>query len=151
MIQDVDISTIATDRHTRHTGVASLMKTDYPHIDHQYDAISVTKKLGKKPKAKHCGQLFPFIQSNSKHLWWSVQTCNGDVELLVEKWKSIVHHVSNVHEWNNDPNALLPKCVHPTVSPEDELSKKWPRSGSVAHNALRKVVLQNTLSRDIKN
>ena len=34
MVQHVNISTIATDRHT---GVASLMKTDYPHIDHQYD------------------------------------------------------------------------------------------------------------------
>ena len=32
MVQHVDISTIATDRHT---GIASLMRTDYPHINHQ--------------------------------------------------------------------------------------------------------------------
>ena len=34
MVEHVDISTIATDRHT---GVASLMKTNYPHTEHQYD------------------------------------------------------------------------------------------------------------------
>ena len=60
MVQHVDISTIATDRHT---GVASLMRTDNPYIDHQYDvwhlAKSVTKKLRKKAKTKHCGQLLP--------------------------------------------------------------------------------------------
>ena len=62
MEQDVDISTRATDRHT---GFASLMKTDYPHIQHQCDvwhlAKSVTKKLGMKAKTKHCGQLLPWI------------------------------------------------------------------------------------------
>ena len=33
MAQDVDISSIAAHRHT---GVASLMKADYLHIQHQY-------------------------------------------------------------------------------------------------------------------
>jgi len=92
------MATIDTDSHT---GIVSLRKTDYPHIDHQYDvwhlAKIVTKKLGKKGKTKHCGQLFPWIQSISNHLWWFVQTCCGDAELFIEKWKSIVYHVSNVH------------------------------------------------------
>ena len=151
LTQGVTITSIATDRHT---GVASLMKKEYSFIDHQYDvwhmAKSVTKKLTKKAKAKHCGQLYPWIQSISNHLWWAAQTCKSDAQLLVEKWKSIVYHISNVHEWDNDPNALFPKCVHPTLSSEEEWSKKWLRSGSVAHNALRKVVLQDTLLRDMK-
>jgi len=93
-------------------------------------AKSVIKKLGKKVKTKHCGQL---LQSISNQLWWwSVQTYNGDVELLVDKWKSIVHHISNVHEWDSDPNALFPKCMHPTLSSEEEHSKRWLRPGSVA-------------------
>jgi len=146
MVQHVNISTIATDRHT---GVASLMRTEFPHIQHQYDvwhlAKSVTKKLGKKAKTKHCGQLLPWIQSISNRLWWSVETCNGDAELLVDEWKSIVHHISNVHGWDSDPSALFRKCVHPTLSSEEQRSKKWLRPGSVAHNALRKVLLQDTL------
>ena len=51
-----------------------------------------------------------------------------------------------VHEWDNDPKALFPKCVHPTLSSEEERSKKWLRSGSVAHNAQHKV--QDTLLQD---
>ena len=56
-------------------------------------AKSVPKKLTKKAKAKYCGQLYPWIQSISNHLWWAAQTCDGDAQLLVEKWKSIVHHI----------------------------------------------------------
>ena len=130
------------------------MKKEYSFTEHQYDvwhmAKSVTKKLTKKAKAKYCGQLYPWIQSFSNHLWWAAQTCDGDAQLLVEKWKSIVHHISNVHEWDNDSEALFPKCVHPTLFSEEERSKKWLRSGGTAHNALCKVVLQNTLLRDMK-
>ena len=151
LTQGVAINSIATDRHT---GVASLMKKEYSFVDHQYDvwhmAKGVTKKLAKKAKTKHCGQIYPWIQSISNHLWWAAQTCNNDAQLLVEKWKSIVYHISNVHEWDSDPKALFPKCVHQTLSSEEERSRKWLRSGSVAHSALRKVVLQDTLLRDMK-
>ena len=40
--------------------------------------------------------------------------------------------------------------MNQTLSSEEERSKKWLRSGSVAHNALRKVALQDTLLRDMK-
>ena len=40
--------------------------------------------------------------------------------------------------------------MHQTLSSEEERSRKWLRSGSVAHSALRKVVLQDTLLRDMK-
>ena len=76
-------------------------------------------------KNKHCGQLYPWTQSISNHLWWATETCDGDVQLLVEKWKSIIHHISNVHEWDDDPNALFPKC---TLSSKEEQEKIWPRS-----------------------
>ena len=80
-----------------------------------------------------------------KPLWWAAQTCKSDAQFLLEKWKSIVHHISNVHEWENDPKALFPKCVHPTLSSEEEPSKKWLRPGSVAHKALCKIELQDAL------
>ena len=46
--------------------------------------------------------------------------------------------------------SVCPKCVHPTLSPKEQCSKKWLKSGSAAHNALREVVLQDTLLQDIK-
>ena len=66
-------------------------------------------------------------------------------------WKTIVHYLSNAHEWENDPKALFPKYVHQILSPEEQRSKKWLKSESVAHNALKKIVLQDTLLQDIKN
>ena len=68
----------------------------------------------------------------------------------MEKRKSVLYHISNVHEWDSDFNSLFPKCVHPTLPPEEQHSKKWLKSGSVAHNALRLLVLQDRLLRDIK-
>ena len=73
---------------------------------------------------KHCGQLYPWIQSLSNHLWWVTQTCNSDAQLLVEQSKSIVHHISNVYEWDNDPAALFPKYVHPCSGISDVKSQK---------------------------
>ena len=40
--------------------------------------------------------------------------------------------------------------MHQTLPPEEQHYKKWLRLGSAAHNALRKVVLQDTLLRDMK-
>ena len=40
--------------------------------------------------------------------------------------------------------------MHQTLPSEEERSTKWLRSSSVAHNALRKVVLQDTLLRNMK-
>ena len=40
--------------------------------------------------------------------------------------------------------------MHQILSSEEEQSRKWLRSGSVAHNALRKVVPQDTLLWDMK-
>ena len=94
------------------------MKNDYSFIEHQYNvwhlAKRVVKKLMQKGKQKHCEQL-PWMQSISNHLWWSVQTCNGDVQLLIDKWVSIVHHINNVHEWVGDikiVNSLNLCIVH---------------------------------------
>ena len=98
------------------------------------------KKLTKKVKDKHCCQLFPWIQSISNLLWWSAQSCKSDAQVIVEKWKSIVQHISNVHEWGNSPKALFPKYVHQTLSPEEQRSKKWLKSGSIVHIALKKIV-----------
>ena len=130
------------------------MKTDYPYITHQYDvwhmAKSVVKQLTQKGKLKHCERLLPWIQSISNHLWWAAQTCNGDAQLLTEKWTSIIYHISNVHEWDGGEGSVFNKCVHPTLPPEEQRSKKWLRSGSLVHTTLKNIVYNKTLLRDIK-
>ena len=112
--------------------------------------IRMSKSVTKKANSKHYEQLYPWIQSISNHSRWAAQTCNSDAILLVDKWKSIVHHISHTHEWGSNPKALFPKCVYPALPPEEQCSKKWLRLGSAAHSTLCKVVLQDTLLEDMK-
>ena len=113
-------------------------------------AKSVVKQLTKKSKLKHCERLLPWIQSISNHLWWAAQTCNGDAQLLTEKWTSIVYHISNVHEWDGGEGSVFNKCVDPTLPPEEQHSKKWLRSGSLVHRTPKYIVYNKTLLQDIK-
>ena len=104
--QDVSVNTIATDRHR---GMGAVMKTNYPYITCQYDVWHMAesvKQLIQKGKLKHCEWLLPWIQSISNHIWWAVQICNGDAQLLTEKWTSIIYHISNVHEWDGGEEVV---------------------------------------------
>ena len=76
-----------------------------------------------------------------------MQGCNGDAQPLTEKWTSIVYHISNVHEWDG---SVFNKCMHPSLPPEEQRSKKWLRSGSLVHTTLKNIVYNKTLLQDIK-
>ena len=121
------------------------MKTEYPYVYLHgvwHIAKGVVKQLTQKDKLKHCELLLPWVQSISNHLWWAVQECNGDAQLLTEKWTSIVYHISNVHEWDG---SVFNKCMHPSLPPEEQRSKKWLRSGSLVHTTLKNIVYNKTL------
>ena len=75
-----------------------------------------TKKLCKKAKKKGNEELSKWIQAVSHHLWWSAQTCNGDPELLQEKWLSILQHVVNKHKWRKATGKMFHKCAHGKLS-----------------------------------
>ena len=83
---EIPVRCLTTDRHVT---ITAKMKSEYPHIKHQYDvwhlSKSITKKLTKLAKRKCNEELTPWIQSISNHLWWSASTCNGDPKLLKEK------------------------------------------------------------------
>ena len=142
------IKVVATDRHV---GIRADMKRNFPEIDHQFDvwhlAKSITKKLTEKSKKKDCGELSPWIKSVSNHLWWCAETCEGNKELLREKWISIVHHTANIHSW--DSADIYHECPHPPI-PRDEARKKRWQPGSAAHDALREVVFDKNLLKDIQ-
>ena len=95
---NIPIRCLATDRHIT---VTARMRSDCPKIKHQYDVWHlskwVTKKLFKKAKMKTCAELMPWVQAVSNHLWWSASTCDGDPEMLREKWVSILRHTVNKH------------------------------------------------------
>ena len=142
------IHIVATDRHVQ---IRSAMTKLYSGVNHQFDvwhlAKNVKKKLTQKAKMKGCEELAPWIKSISNHLWWCAAQCGGDKGWLEECWKSVVHHISNVHEFDGEK---LTQCPHEPLDPEVAKRKKWLSRGSKAHNALKEVVLDKRLIKDIR-
>ena len=144
--KEAKVKVVATDHHL------SIESDIYPEVDHQFDvwhlAKSVTKKLTEKAKKKDCGDLFPWIKSVSIHLWCHADTCNGDKELLREKCISIVHRTANIHHW--DSAHYYHECSHPPIPGNVTRAKRWLRPGSPAHEALKEVVFDKNVLKDIQ-
>ena len=57
------------------------------------------------------------------HLYWcATSTKQGFEELILAKWKSFMHHVTDKHE--NDPDPLFKKCLHGDIE-----RRKWIYNG----------------------
>ncbi|KAJ8048407.1 hypothetical protein HOLleu_00712 [Holothuria leucospilota] len=63
-------------------------------------------------------------------------------------WTSVVHHVCDIHTWNS--GNLFHSCKHENLSQEARNQKMWLKPGSKAHEALKNVVFNKTLRRDLK-
>jgi len=147
--EDVTIRRIATDRHT---SISSAMNKEHKEIKHQFDVWHlskwVVKQLTKKAKVKGCEILFPWIRSVSNHLWWCSATRDGNADVLREKWKSILHHVTNKHKWSGYNH--FHECCHPRLTTAAARKKKWLKPDTPAYIALEEVVLNKKLLKDIE-
>lgn len=54
--------------------------------------------------------------------------------------RGILHHVTNKHEWISGDGASTAACEHGELVSE-EREKPWIQSGSPAHTALSKIIL----------
>lgn len=147
--ENIPIRCLTTDRHTT---ITAKMKTEYPEIVRQcyvrHLSKSIVKKLTKKAKKKFNQELSLWIKSTSNHLWWSVATCNGDANLLREKWISIVYHAANRHRWAGCKK--FKKCAHHPVSRKEKKSVQWLKPGSPVHVALEEVVTNSKILKDLE-
>ena len=122
---EIEVDVISTDRHPQ---IKKEMRVNHGEIDHQFDpwhlAKSVSKKLAAASKKFGCTDLAPWIPSIVNQLWWSVESCNKDPDILCEKWMSIIHHVTNRHEWLGKRH--FHKCEHDR---DCQMRNKGKRSG----------------------
>ena len=102
------------------------------HIDPWHAIKNVTKKLYASSKKKGCEKLSQWVPSITNRFWWSIETCEGDADILKEKWLSITSHVVNSHEFPN--NKVLR-----SVSMGSLMAVPGARSG--LHPALHHTVL----------
>ena len=117
-----NIETFATDRHVQ---IETMMRSDFPDVNHQYDIFHVGKSLKKKiiekGKKMNSEQLILWAKAISNHLWWCCTTSGGNIKLLKEKWVSILHHITGVHSWRL--SELFNVCEHQSLT-EDEQKRK---------------------------
>lgn len=90
----------------------------------------------------------PWVRSVVHHLWWSASTCEKDPALLVAKWESVVHHVTNIHSF--EENELFPACAHGPLPDDASRKTRWLVADSPPHKALVEIVLNPRLLKDIR-
>ena len=153
-LQDIDekttlkIQQLTTDRHPQ---IRKYLREERSDIDHQFDiwhfCKSVRKKLLAAAKRKQCDELHSWIESICNHLWWACSTCNQDRVALIEKWKSVIFHVQNIHEFTD--HTSFTRCAHPPYSKEEAKKKVWLKPSSESFNALQDIVFNKLIIKDL--
>ncbi|XP_018113148.1 uncharacterized protein LOC108713924 [Xenopus laevis] len=145
---NIDVKIIAT---SRHDGIEKLVATKYSSIDHQIDVWnlckSVSKKLVAASKKRDCRDICKWISAITNHLWWCAQTCNQDVDVLLDKWKSVMFHIANKHRFHSLENYK--HCQHKRLNAVKERKCAWITSEHPAHTPLSRIINDQALLRDI--
>ncbi|XP_037498631.2 uncharacterized protein LOC119372223 [Rhipicephalus sanguineus] len=137
----INICSLTTDRHP---GVKQYCRKNKPNMPHWYDVWHVGKGLKKKLLAasrKH-RVLSPWIQSIINHLYWVAAMGQGDGDLVVSMWRSLLNHVCDKHDGHDGPYK---KCLHDQL--ED---REWMSPTSPAFHQLKTIVDNPLLLRDIR-
>lgn len=140
---------ITTDRHT---GIRKHLREEEPDIDHQFDIWHFVKNLKKKLRAAakkaSCKIIEKWIKSIGNHLWWCCATCEGDEELLREKWISVIFHVQNKHRWTG--YKKFKKCAHQRLTKKQQKAKEWIKPNTEAFTVLQSIILDPKLLADLQ-
>ncbi|KAJ8879020.1 hypothetical protein PR048_019626 [Dryococelus australis] len=105
LTQKLKVTLFVSDRYR---GIRKLMRTKYLSITDEFDVWHFSKSLTKKWKG--IGKHLYLIQAWSK----SSKTCDNNEEMLLEKFMSILYHITDVHKW--DGNKFVNACEHHDLS-----------------------------------
>lgn len=149
--QEIKINLFLSDRHR---GIRLLLRTKFNHIDHQFDVWHMAKNLSKKLKAAagKSKALDAWKSSIVNHLWWSAQTCEASREVLEEKYKSVLKHIANIHEWQSDGDFKhVHRCEHGPLSQEKIQTTLWIAKESPDYHRLQEILLNKTFLADLRH
>lgn len=90
------------------------MRVNYFNIDYQFDLWYIVKFVSKKLfvvlKKFGCFELVLWILFIVNYLWWFVESCGKDLEVLKERWLLVIYYVINRYEWLG--NRYFYKCEY---------------------------------------
>ncbi|XP_077340616.1 uncharacterized protein LOC143984197 [Lithobates pipiens] len=142
-----DVQVLGTDRHP---GIRKMLREEYDTIDHQFDLWHYSKSLKKKlPEAcrkPNCHELQEWIAPIVNHFYWCSRTCRGDVNLFWKLWTSLLFHVRNIHQWEEDGQNSA--CLHGELS-IFEKNARWLVKPSPPYKALEDIIASKQLKNDI--
>ncbi|XP_031752655.1 uncharacterized protein LOC116408816 [Xenopus tropicalis] len=145
--ENFDVKIVATDRHSV---IKNIMSSKFENIDHQFDVWHLCKSIHKKllaaSKKRNCSDIASWITPITNHLWWSSQTCKQNVNVLIDKWKSLLFHIANKHTFKS--LQYYQKCQHQRLTAAQKKHTRWIGSNHPAYNSL-KLIVNDTL-RDIR-
>ena len=84
----------------------------------------------KKSQKTNCELVGAWIHSISNHVYWCAASSKGDNDLILEKWISVLNHVTDIYEGHGH---LYPKCLHGL--PDDRQIKNVGRPQSKTKDA----------------
>ena len=107
--ESFNVETIATDRNKQ---LAKWVREERPKVKHRFDPWHFVKNVKGKMRPltqrKDCKVLKDWIKPVGNHLFWCSENCGGDPDKLIEMWKSLLHHVTNRHNFNK---SMLLKLI----------------------------------------
>ncbi|KAM7300582.1 uncharacterized protein ISCGN_016193 [Ixodes scapularis] len=140
--KNVEVDMLVTDRHRE---VNAYVRDNHPDVLHRFDAWHFAKGIKKKIDSvsgtKAHNVLRKWKRTIIRHLYWCARTSNGDGELVLAKWRSIMRHVIDVHV-HTDP--LHPACAHGEIK-----DRNWLQEGTETFRRLESVLVPAHLLKDI--
>jgi len=118
---------------------------------HEFDTWHLSKSLMMRFKLleRKYPDAFLWKSSINNHLWWSAQTCEGNGKLLVDKFISVLYHISNKHEWVED--GIRKQCQREKLTENEIKSKLWLNQDSDSYYALKKIIMSKDLLKDLEH
>ena len=137
---EFEVSTVATDRNRQ---ISKWLREQRPDMKHRYDpwhfAKNIKGKLRPLAEKKGCKILGEWIKPIG-NLFFCAQNCNNDPDMLIEMWKSLLHHISNRHHFGS-LYTKYPYCRHKKYTKKESQMKKWIKKDSSAYDQLEKIIM----------
>ncbi|XP_037529185.1 uncharacterized protein LOC119406518 [Rhipicephalus sanguineus] len=100
------------------------------------------KKLKSLRKSKGCTIIGKWIKSIVNHLYFVAAAGNGDGDLIVSMWRSMLNHICNQHVGHQRPFTA---CLHGPL--ED---REWMKRDSLAFSKMRAILECPRLLNDLR-
>ncbi|KAH9376207.1 hypothetical protein HPB48_004233 [Haemaphysalis longicornis] len=92
--------------------------------DSSYHAsFGIQKKLRAACKSQSCALIQPWMQCITNHLYFVAAMAEGDAELIMSMWRSLLNHICDKHDGHEGPFA---ECLHEPLG-----ERLWMTSGDL--------------------